>query len=613
MAAHRKGETDGRKEAAGPPQAAPGQPAGTPRAEADRSQQGITPAGPSGRSRESGADFRSGDATQASLTPSEVARLEQEVEAFEREWERGEPRLADFLPPAAAGDSGSVGTALAYELALIDLEHRLKRGQPARAEQYLGVHPALDGSGSFLREAVALEFALRKRADPALDPGEYAARFPALGSELADLLPGATSLAATRGRGPEAEPAGGERYVELEQIGRGGMGVVHRVHDMTLQRDIARKTLRLAAAAPDGRGEFLAEARISGQLDHPNIAPVHDLGVDAEGRPFFTMKLVAGETLGARIRRLRGEGPPGAAIEPLLRVFLKVCDAVEFAHAKGIVHRDLKPQNVMVGSHGQVYVMDWGLSVRAAGPEPGSGGVVVAAGSTPTAGAGSLSIAGTLGYMAPEQAGGAGPSIGPWTDVFALGAILYEIATGRAPHPPGTPLDRVRRAEFDPPEKAAGCPVPPGLCALVSRAMQAAPAARYPGVAHLKEAVEEFLRGGGWFATRRFAAGETIVREGDPADAAYVITEGSCVVEQARAAGTVRLRTLGVGDVFGETALLGPGRRTATVRAEGPVEVRVVTAEALARELDRSELVKAVVLQLNRRFLDLERAGQAGG
>lgn len=420
-------------------------------------------------------------------------------------------------------------------------------------------------------------------------------------------LPPTIDIQTGGGRASRLEPlSAAERYVELAQLGRGGMGVVHRVHDTSLHRDIARKTLRMDTDTAAGGHQFVAEARISSQLDHPNIAPVHDLGIDEDGRPFFTMKLVVGETFKEHITALHRAGPDGERLEPLLRVLLKVCDAVEFAHGKGIVHRDLKPHNVMVGSHGQVYVMDWGLSVRAPRAErdaeaPDMAGVAV------TAPEASRSIAGTVAYMAPEQAGVAGPGVGTWTDIFALGAILYEIVTGRAPYPSGTPFDRVRRAAFAPPEQAAARPVPPGLCAIVMRAMQPDPAARYPAVGAVREALEDFLRGGGWFATRRFAAGETIVNEGDPADAAYVITSGSCTVEQLREGGPVHLRTLGAGDVFGEAALLGGGRRTATVRAVGAVEVRVITADTLARELDRSELVKAVVLQLNRRFLELER------
>lgn len=421
-------------------------------------------------------------------------------------------------------------------------------------------------------------------------------------------IPSDTGRATRPGAGVTASvAAAAERYVELAQIGRGGMGVVHRVHDTLLHRDVARKTLLTDTDTTAGGRQFVAEARISSQLDHPNIAPVHDLGLDQEGRPFFTMKLVVGETLKERIGALHRAGPDGERLEPLLRVFLTICDAVEFAHAKGIVHRDLKPQNVMVGSHGQVYVMDWGLSVRAprvdGTVEPAAVSDVAA-----TAPEASRSIAGTVAYMAPEQAGAAGPGIGPWTDVFALGAILYEIVTGRAPYPSGTPLESVRRAAFEPPEQAAARPVPPGLCEIVVRAMQPDPAHRHSSVGVVREAVEGFLRGGGWFATRRFGPGQTIVREGDPADAAYVITAGTCVVEQLREGVPTRLRTLAAGDVFGEAALLGGGRRTATVRADGgPVEVRVVTADALARELDRSDLVRAVVLQLNRRFLDLER------
>jgi len=164
-----------------------------------------------------------------------------------------------------------------------------------------------------------------------------------------------------------ADPA--DRYRVDEEVGRGGGGSVRRAFDRHLQRDIALKTPR--ADDPDERGlaRFLAEARVAASLDHPGIAPIHDLGLDESGRLFFTMKLVEGRTLLEVIQETR-TGDEGAGVARVLGYLLRVCDAMAYAHEKGVLHRDLKPSNVMVGRFGEVYVMDWGLARTTGGSPP---------------------------------------------------------------------------------------------------------------------------------------------------------------------------------------------------------------------------------------------------
>jgi eukaryotic-like serine/threonine-protein kinase len=413
---------------------------------------------------------------------------------------------------------------------------------------------------------------------------------------------------------PHPTVAGRDRYRDRGEIGRGGMGTVYRCHDEVLLRDVARKTLRPGVGTTRAGMQFVEEAQITGQLDHPNIVPVYDLGIQADGQAYFTMKLVSGRTLSELIRELHRQSFAGDRLEELLRIVLKVCEAVSFAHSRGVVHRDLKPENVMVGTHGQVYVMDWGLGLLLAGQRPsGTEGTAAAEASVTTSSPGrstGLALAGTLAYMAPEQAAGRLDRIGPWTDVFALGAILYETLTGRGPYSDEDPqqaLARAREARITPPEQASAIPLPPGLCEIAARAMRRAPEERYESVDALREALEGFLRGGGWFATRAYDDGAEILREGEPADAAYVLIEGQCAVELERGGQRVLRRLLSPGEVFGETALVSRRPRTATVRAVGRATVKVVTAEAFAKELERSELLGALVMQLTARCLDLER------
>jgi serine/threonine protein kinase len=191
----------------------------------------------------------------------------------------------------------------------------------------------------------------------------------------------------------------GERYEVSGRLGRGGMGVVYVARDRVLDRDVAVKVLDDLHAAADAP-RLLREAQILGRLEHPGIVPVHDAGSLADGRVFYVMKLVRGERLDAAVT--------SRSLNERLDLFLRICDAVSFAHAQGIVHRDLKPDNVMLGSFGELLVMDWGLSAQGA-------------------------KGGTPGFMAPEQAQD-GPA-DERADVFALGVILGILITAPAPKP----------------------------------------------------------------------------------------------------------------------------------------------------------------------------------
>ena len=261
----------------------------------------------------------------------------------------------------------------------------------------------------------------------------------------------------------EPVPASVERYVLGEEIARGGMGVVCRATDTILGREVAVKLLheQLGAVSAAAR-RFEDEARITAQLQHPGIPPIHDLGVFADGRPFLAMKLIKGRTLHELLARNReGEAPaePSSSDKPgsagaspsqksgspnLIAVFEQICQAVGYAHDRRVVHRDLKPANVMVGAFGEVQVMDWGLAKvlaptrvvqDAEDAEPDASPateihIPADADSATKAG----SVFGTPAYMPPEQAIGAVNRIGPWSDVFGLGAILCQILTGQPPY-----------------------------------------------------------------------------------------------------------------------------------------------------------------------------------
>ncbi len=284
-------------------------------------------------------------------------------------------------------------------------------------------------------------------------------------------------------RGAEPPPdLAGTRYEEPREIGRGAMGVVWRVRDRGLGRDVALKVLR--DGRPGMAARMLQEARILARLEHPGIVPVHDAGTLADGCPFYAMKLVRGLRLDAL--------PAETAVPERLRVFLRACEAVAFAHAHGVVHRDLKPENVMVGPFGEVLVMDWGIA-RVLGSAEATADDAPSAAAVETAHG---TVLGTPGYMAPEQAGGDPGATDARADVHALGGILHFLLAGV---PPGTPS-----AESD-------GRIPGPLRAVRDRAMAADPAARYASADALAADVEAFLahhrvsayREGWWERARR--------------------------------------------------------------------------------------------------------------
>jgi hypothetical protein len=396
-----------------------------------------------------------------------------------------------------------------------------------------------------------------------------------------------------------------ERFDDRGEIARGGMGAVHLVFDRRLERHEAMKLLAADAEgamsieqAERARARFLDEARVTGQLDHPNIVPIYDMGLRADGTPaFITMKMIQGDTFSAWLERLGERRFTSPELERVVGAVVKICDALAFAHGRGVIHCDLKPANVMIGSHGQVFVMDWGLamvmpgsSVRRRGrpAEPGA-------------------ILGTPAYMAPEQARGKIAAIDARTDIYGLGGMLYRVLTDRPPHVASTLLETLRLARegvVQPPEEVTQRRLPAELCRICLKALAPAPEDRYASMDELRGDLEGFLRGGAWMPTRFVPAGSFIVREGEPGDAAYVIVDGMCAVTKVVDAQTVTLRVLGPGDVFGETAVITAGPRSATVVARTDVTLKVVTAETLDLELSRNAWLRRFVEALAQRFRD---------
>jgi len=303
------------------------------------------------------------------------------------------------------------------------------------------------------------------------------------------------------------------RYKVQGEIGRGGMGVVLRVWDTEMGRTLAMKRIRgkeSDGSAPAGKpatarllARFLEEAQITGRLDHPGIVPVHEVGIAADGELYFTMRLVEGENLRTVFERVR-EGKEGWTITRALSVILRVCEAMSYAHHKGILHRDLKPSNIMVGRYGEAYVMDWGLA-RDLGDRDTHDLRWSEASEAQDNSADSLitrdgDIIGTPSYMSPEQALGETARIGPHSDVYSVGAMLYHLLSVDRISAPYTPRGSspTARAVLQALRNAAPEPLvnaPAELIAITEKAMQRDIALRYPDMQALAADLRAYLEG----------------------------------------------------------------------------------------------------------------------
>jgi predicted Ser/Thr protein kinase len=423
--------------------------------------------------------------------PGAAARVEDLVARFEAAWREGRrPALADFVP---ADDS--LRLAALAELIPVDLDYRLRAGEEVRLESYLEQYPELARTPSVVPALAFAEFRLRRRSQPDLALDEVVERFPEHGPQLADAL--RTLSVATAPFHDDTEPQKADAppgplpppivnwdptqdwpkipdYRVVGELGRGAMGVVYRAVQESLDRPVAIKVISAGEhATPEQRRRFRTEALAIARLQHPNIIQVYAVG-DTDGRPYIVMEMVDGSSL---TNQLGGKPRPfreaAATIETLAR-------AVEHAHRRGVIHRDLKPANVLLTADGTPKIADFGLAKRL-----DSSAVQTASGS----------VLGTPAYMAPEQVGLPGVHVGPATDVYALGAILYEALTGRPPFRGETAIETIYKSmneEPDPPSKhRPDCP--PELEAVCLRCLRKKPEERYASAAALAEEMRRFL------------------------------------------------------------------------------------------------------------------------
>jgi serine/threonine-protein kinase len=472
------------------------------------------------------------------------------------------------MVPESQGDPGS--TLAAYErlVAACDrYEADWRADRAVRVEDYVAEMPQADRD-ALRAELVALDAELRSQRDSPF--GTRAAGAPCLG-----------------------------RYRDLGEIGRGGMGAVHRVRDLILHRDLALKVLARGPRGEEAEAErrFIEEAQVVGQLQHPGIPPLHEVGRLPDGRPYFTMKLIKGRTL----RDLLKERPdPGTELARFVAVFEQIAQTMAYAHSKRVLHRDLKPSNVMVGAFGEVQVMDWGLvKVLKAGKGEGEprgerpdaaaaqGGLSVirtVRAEVPDLDTQAGALLGTPDYIAPEQARGERDEIDERSDVFGLGAILCEILSGQPPYV-GRSSDEVRRKAAradlaDALARLAGCGAEGELIDLARTCLAPEPLDRPRDAAQVAEAVSAYRAGVAERLRRAELARVEEQARAEQEHQARILTEAR-VVQERRAR---RLTAALVASVLALAALAG-GSWWWLDRQDRDRTARVARALADARQL----------------------------
>ena len=388
---------------------------------------------------------------------AQARRIHLACERFETEWRNGsQPQLERFVDAVCPADQA----ALFGELLPLEIELRRERGDRPCPTEYEARFPDMQ------------PVVIKVFRDPALardDPHATAAW------NTATLGSGPAADSATGRPVPQSEERVGD-YLLLEEIARGGMGIVYKARHLGLKRVVALKTILTGSmATPAERARFRREAELAANLDHPNIVPIYEVR-DQDGILFFSMKLIDGGNLAER--RATFTRDPRA----IARLLVTLARALHYAHGKGFIHCDLKPSNILIDIDGQPQITDFGLARRAS--EESS---LTATGA----------ILGTPSYMAPEQAAGQRQSIGPATDVYGLGAILYELLTGRPPFRTPTMMETVlqvlERDPIPPHELVPG--LPRELETICLKCLEKMPEDRYATAKELASDLDRYLQG----------------------------------------------------------------------------------------------------------------------
>lgn len=388
----------------------------------------------------------------------------------------------------------SLGAERRLDKVCLRFEQALKAGETVRIEDYLGDCAATERA-VLLRELLQLEIDYRRQRGERAGIEEYRARFPENALDMATWMTAEPTIEYAAPTAHATRPRLQE-YEILEELPRGGMGVVYKARQEKLQRVVAVKMILGGRYASTDRQErFLSEARAVARLQHPHIVQIYEIG-ETDGLPFFSMEFVDGGSLASRLKNSSPSDMEAA------RLVEWIARAVHYAHGRGIVHRDLKPANILLTADGVPKIADFGLA-KFVSDDPGA-----------TA---SGAVVGTPSYMAPEQAAGNPSEVGPAIDIYALGAVLYELLTGQPPFRGKTFMETIRKVQEEAPifPRVLNARVDPGLEAICLKCLEKLPEDRYPTAEALAEDLARFVRGEyeppGRGMTRRIVA--AIVRE----------------------------------------------------------------------------------------------------
>ena len=384
----------------------------------------------------------------------------------------------------------------------------------------------------------------------------------------------------------------GKHLSITEALTSGGMGTIYDVYDNSIKRRVAMKVLNEDMKGQgDIAEQFIEEARITGQLEHPNIVPVHALGVNQKDELYFTMKMVEGETLTDILRNIDDniEGYADYYTQfNLLTIFRKVCDAVSYAHSKGIVHRDIKPENIMVADYGVVMLMDWGIAKLLNHEDSQIESQRQVEDFTATLYG---VIKGSPAYMSPEQASAGESTYDERSDIFLLGATLYQIITGQPPYVHDdveVVLDRAENADVTPPNLLVPeRQISDELSDIIMKSMAHKKDERYQSVEDFNNAIGQLMAGQIMSTRKVFKAGESIIECGDSGSEAYVIVEGMVEVYKRIGGKKTTFTRLGPGEVFGEMAAITDSIRSASVDALIETTCLVITSNTLEEQLHK--------------------------
>lgn len=392
-----------------------------------------------------------------------------------------------------------------------------------------------------------------------------------------------------------------ERFEDRGEIQRAAYGSVRRVVDRNIGRLVAMKVLDPALQKEAAHvTRFLEEAQITGSLNHPNIPPVHELCCDVDGTLYFTMQHVSGTGLSDLLTDDDYGFEPDAALDRRLEIITRLCDPLAYAHSRGVIHRALQPDAVTIGAFGEVYLFDWEFSIVRAVKRDSDAAQLPPQRTHGDGGA----VMGAFNYLAPEQARAEADKIDERTDVFGLGALLYQMITNRPPWVGSTTeelLAQAAKGDWAPVESFAS--VPASLSEVVRRAMAPEQDQRFATVLEFKAALVRSQRQGNTIPGEQYKAGTNLVNEGDDARSAFILKSGQCQITR----NGVEVREIGPGDVFGELALLLQRPRTASVIAKTDVTVLRVDPDRMDQAVGKDGWVRALLTGLSQRFVELEK------